>query len=93
MEKISSFCVGLGTHQYHHDTENTFGGYSALVALGEGGVISFIGFCGMFFLSIYDSYKLKKRTENLEDNIGVRLQGLIIYIMAVLFGINFFHNK
>ena len=89
-KKSPLFGVGLGTHQYHHDTENTFGGYSALVALGEGGVISFIGFCGMFFFLFYDSYKLKKRTENLEDNIGVRLQGLIIYIMAVLFGINFF---
>ena len=83
--------VGLGTHQYHSETKYTFGGYTVLVALGETGIIGFIGLCGMFVFLFYDSYKLKKNIEkNKLNNESSRLQGLTIYLVMILFGINFF---
>lgn len=90
-EKSPITGIGLGTHQYHPESKYTFGGYTILVALTETGIIGFIGFIGMFFFLFYDSYKLKLNIsidKNSDDDN--RLQGIIIYIVLLLFVVNFF---
>ncbi len=82
--------IGIGTHQFQPEAKYVFGGYTGTVALTETGILGFFFLSAMLFFVFKDSFKIKKSIEIEDDSDAVALEGITIYIIIVLFLVNYF---